>query len=473
MVARVFGLGAGLVVAWTAAYAVWNCRWCKQWREQHSVTHVEVSFGFLRKWFALGVLVSIVLLLLAIPLLLHDAAVSLLTPAETERFLVPVVAAVDARWQQAVLLLVIVVGGVAFHELGHALAAASEGVRTLRVSLFVALLLPGASVVLDADALSLLPPARALRVYCAGAWHNAFMAAGSWAGMQGLPWALKPLFHIDSGVMVLNVAKDAPFHGHMQLMDVLLSVDDCPINTVKDWTTCLQKRLQCVSPNPTPDSWRPPPPCGYCVPPSVAHARNESNICGGDFMQFWVADKEVCLRAKAVASELRCASLDSSNAVQCKPGLTCALPHLPAGMMLSQLSYVRENAATDNTVNSGVTESTITVLASPRELARSLSLTEYAPRVRFLRAHLLKLPLLLDVALTLSFHASLSLALLNILPVFFLDGQAVTTNLLLIAFPSMRNSRRRQLATLILLAGTVLLAIALGPPLLALFLNGV
>ncbi|EYU46894.1 hypothetical protein MIMGU_mgv1a021369mg, partial [Erythranthe guttata] len=54
------------------------------------------------------------------------------------------------------------------HELGHALAAASEGVHVEYVAIFLAVLFPGALVAFNHSSLQALPVVASLRIYCAG-----------------------------------------------------------------------------------------------------------------------------------------------------------------------------------------------------------------------------------------------------------------------------------------------------------------
>ncbi|KAB1221607.1 Membrane-bound transcription factor site-2 protease [Morella rubra] len=63
---------------------------------------------------------------------------------------------------------------VSMHEFGHALAAAcSEGIQMEYIAVFVAALFPGALVAFNHELLQALPQFTALRIYCAGVWHNA------------------------------------------------------------------------------------------------------------------------------------------------------------------------------------------------------------------------------------------------------------------------------------------------------------
>ena len=52
-------------------------------------------------------------------------------------------------------------------------SGSSEGIPTEYIAIFLAVLFPGALVALNYELLEELQPFTALRVYCAGVWHNA------------------------------------------------------------------------------------------------------------------------------------------------------------------------------------------------------------------------------------------------------------------------------------------------------------
>lgn len=49
----------------------------------------------------------------------------------------------------------------------------SEGIQMEYIAIFLAVLFPGALVALNYDLLQAKPRSTALRIYCAGVWHNA------------------------------------------------------------------------------------------------------------------------------------------------------------------------------------------------------------------------------------------------------------------------------------------------------------
>ena len=59
-----------------------------------------------------------------------------------------------------------------YHEVGHAMAAASENVRVLGFGVFVLFVIPAAYVELPTDQLRTKSSLQQLRVFSAGVWHN-------------------------------------------------------------------------------------------------------------------------------------------------------------------------------------------------------------------------------------------------------------------------------------------------------------
>ena len=106
-------------------------------------------------------------------------------------------------------------------QAGHALAAGAEEVRVLGAGLALSLFLPVAYVLLEEEGLARLGRWPALRVACAGAWHNAALAALCWAGLAGaagagLPAAPRPLAlllgYTGSVSAALGLLNMAPVH---------------------------------------------------------------------------------------------------------------------------------------------------------------------------------------------------------------------------------------------------------------------
>lgn len=70
----------------------------------------------------------------------------------------------------------------------------SEGIQLEYIAIFLAVLFPGALVAFNYELLQAKPRATALRVYCAGIWHNAVCCAACGLALLMLPTVLSPLY---------------------------------------------------------------------------------------------------------------------------------------------------------------------------------------------------------------------------------------------------------------------------------------
>eukprot|EP00899_Mesostigma_viride_P005759 jgi/Mesvir1/15184/Mv06423-RA.3 len=150
---------------------------------------------------------------------------------------------------QWVYLSVGVAMGVGFHELGHALAAASEGVPMVHCSLFVAVVLLGAYVTLDPETLRELPPYRALRIFCAGVWHNAVAWLVCLLLLLTLPALLATGFRCGRGLLVMGAPPRSPLAPRLPPGAVITAVGDCPVHALSDWHACFENLRAAQTPH--------------------------------------------------------------------------------------------------------------------------------------------------------------------------------------------------------------------------------
>lgn len=61
--------------------------------------------------------------------------------------------------------------------IGTPFLVSSEGIQMEYTAVFIAVLFPGALVAFNHELLQALPRIAALRIYCAGIWHNAAVSA--------------------------------------------------------------------------------------------------------------------------------------------------------------------------------------------------------------------------------------------------------------------------------------------------------
>uniref|UniRef100_A0A6N2K2Z1 Endopeptidase S2P n=1 Tax=Salix viminalis TaxID=40686 RepID=A0A6N2K2Z1_SALVM len=170
---------------------------------------------------------------------------------------------------------------VSVHEFGHSIAAASEGIPTEYIAIFLAVLFPGALVALSYELLEELQPFAALRVYCAGVWHNAVCCAVCALVLFLLPLILSPFYIHGESPMVLDVPPTSPLSGYLSPGDVIVSLDGKHIHNEQDWmeiTTVLidEQTLQSSNLSKSFEGLAIVHRMkGYCVPTSVIEESKE------------------------------------------------------------------------------------------------------------------------------------------------------------------------------------------------------
>ncbi|KAL5773793.1 hypothetical protein ACOSQ2_013717 [Xanthoceras sorbifolium] len=395
---------------------------------------------------------------------------------------------------------------VSLHEFGHATAAASEGVRAEYIAVFIAVIFPGALVAFNHDFLQALPRFAALRVYCAGIWHNAACCVVCGLALLLMPLILSPFYIHGEGPMILDVPSTSPLSGYLSPGDVIVSLDGLHIHDEQDWmemVALLDKRtfqdqnsseykgLEAVDGSK-----------GYCVPSSMIEESKKIQLvdnqsaCPNDFFAFVTVhcfntsmsgnvssedgqpdkrESRYCLNAKDIVKLNKCGNgwvtpLTNESCCFCSTGESCLSPVQLPGMIWVELTYSRpfsleclqhqSNLASDSSMNS-ITEDycggTFVFVGDMITMAHSLRLTAYRPRLSSVFGAIL--PNVLERSLKCTFHVSLALALLNSLPVYFLDGESILEVTLSI-FTFLSTRKREKVIQVCLLGGTLIAVLA-------------
>ncbi|KAL9386768.1 hypothetical protein Peur_019892 [Populus x canadensis] len=391
---------------------------------------------------------------------------------------------------------------VSVHEFGHSIAAASEGIPTEYIAIFLAVLFPGALVALNYELLEELQPFTALRVYCAGVWHNAVCCAVCALVLFLLPLILSPFYIHGESPMVLDVPSTSPLSGYLSPGDAIVSLDGKRIHNDQEWmkTTALIDERTLQSSNLSKSfeglvivhQMK-----GYCVPTSVIEESNEmlfienQSACPDDLTEFVAVQcfnssksdnvniedgisqrqRRHCLNAKDVVKLNKCGDgwvteITKGSSCLCSqeeyclnpvplPGsiwveITFASPYSPECLQLGRNSFPASGASYFSEHKCGGTFVFVGDLIS---MAHSVRLTAYQPRWGFsFSAHL---PNILEKSLMYTFHVSLTLALLNSLPVYFLDGESIL-EVALCHFTSLSPRKRAKVMRACLLGGTLI-----------------
>ncbi|CAN1225985.1 Membrane-bound transcription factor site-2 protease homolog [Linum grandiflorum] len=404
---------------------------------------------------------------------------------------------------------------VSVHEFGHAIAAASfplvvflvvgeqsthswlfllmgetsEGIQVEYIAVFIAGLFPGALVAFDYEKLHALERINALRVYCAGIWHNA---------------------------AVLNVPSASLLSGYLSPGDLIVSLDGKHVHDEHEWkelTTLLQDRSfqhsNLFNYNNSQESARLEK--GYCVPTSVMednrtiHLGDLQYACPDGFAEFRATEcpelnkldegfvqaeglerrlKRYCLTDKDIVSLKKCGGgwlgdIGEESSCSCSESESCLSPVQQPGLVWAEITYSRPYCLQLETESSSDSETvdltphkcggTFVFIGDLVSMAHSVQLTSYQPRYRFpFSAYL---PKVMEKAAICIFYVSLTLALLNSLPVFYLDGESIL-ELALSYFTWLRPSKRPKALRACLICGTIISLVAFLKILIFTIFNG-
>ncbi|KAF7840269.1 membrane-bound transcription factor site-2 protease-like protein [Senna tora] len=392
---------------------------------------------------------------------------------------------------------------VGVHEFGHAVAAASEGIQIEYIAIFIAVLFPGALVAFDNELLETLPNLTALRVYSAGVWHNAVCCAACGLALFLLPFVLFPFYTHGQGPMVLHVPPTSPLSGYLAPGDVIRSVDDVPIQNAQEWsqvnTLTYNMKLHNVNISQhNGDFGAVNGRKGYCVP-SLMMEKSKSTellenqyacsngltafvevLCATSTLNDGQNEAELvnwgwnfyCLNAKDVVKLKKCgddwgSAVTNGSDCTCSTDEFCLAPVQEPGSVWVEITYsspshqclllgrnqfpVSETSDLRETNCGG----TFIFVGDVISMAHSIQLTSYQPRSTLALTFIAYFPNLLERVLIWTFHVSLALALLNSLPVYFLDGASIL-DVALSHFTSLSQRKKEKVLRFCLLGGTLI-----------------
>lgn len=361
---------------------------------------------------------------------------------------------------------------VSAHEFGHALAAASEGIQIEYVAVFLAVLFPGALVAFNYELLQALPSFATLRIYCAGIWHNAACCALCGLALFLLPLILYPFYIHGESPMVLDVSSTSSLSGFLSPGDLIMSLDGIRIHNAQEWMEMAahihEKTLQNSNVSIDFHNMIANGKKGYCVPSSLIEASNDIQLtddqstCPNEFTAFTSIpcfnsnmlgkgsiegdhqkSREVmyCLIAKDIVKLKKCGDgwgnfANNKSSCLCSEDESCLTPVQAPGLTWVEITYSSpytlecwqnggKSFAGVKSLNFEETScgGTFVFIGDVISMAHSVRLTAYRPRWMFSFGALL--PNVLEKILVCTFHFSLALALLNSIPVYFLDGESI------------------------------------------------
>ncbi|OWM71520.1 hypothetical protein CDL15_Pgr005707 [Punica granatum] len=299
-------------------------------------------------------------------------------------------------------------------------------------------------------------------------------------------------------VPVLEVPYSSPLHGYLSPGDMIVAVDDIPIRDKQDWVEAISlididsnqesNHTQYVGKGSSKK--------GYCVPlgsleerESIRHVDNVST-CLDDLTAFIstpCSDMDTtdyndgsgsaeeharCLDAKEVIKLRKCGDgwshIVNGSSCLCLQDESCVTPIKKQGSMWVEVTCFSSygSPACSRIEQTPLPTSQISKLTERNcsrsfvyvgdlfSLSNSVHFTSYRPRL-WASSVGAYVPYVMEKILILTYHVSLTLALMNTLPVFFLDGESILeVNLSYCSWLSHRKSK--DLLQLILAVGTLI-----------------
>ena len=288
-----------------------------------------------------------------------------------------------------------------YHEFGHALAADCLDVKLLGYGVLVIFLIPAAYVDLSTAELSSLAPNDQLKVYTGGVWHNVMLSSIAYVLIISYPYLLAPIYLQNEGLFVTNL-KNSSVTGPsgLEIGDLLISVNGCPVRSVQDFHFCLQNYAQ----------------TGYCFNGQDLEKLACTQCCeekNSSYLNFQNNHdtSQYCLHVRTAVntSATFCQSHCDDSSQKCLvPQLT--FPH-------ESLFHIKRKNQRDF----------LFIGYSSDLLTGITSMTDFVPKYAFMP---ITLPIVLEKLLYYTCSFSLALGLINIVPCLMLDGQFVAKTLL-------------------------------------------
>ena len=407
---------------------------------------------FCRLWFTVGALSGVLLMFTSIGVLAFTLFQTLSASEGTQQVLTPVMPGVNLPWRDlSYYVVTLIVCGV-FHEAGHAVAASLEQVRVNGFGIFLLFLYPGAFVDLHSDHLAVISPKRQLRIYCAGVWHNVILVLCSLLLLWGLPLLLAPFYTTGIGAHITSVQTGNVLTDKLRDGELITKMNTCPVHSATDWYECIDRlasekqhgycqfaelleRQQSFAANQTTQTEDGGREC--------CEKGSQSDLC---FEVFYTKGRPrvfQCLTARTVSARETCHhSRDCTGLLD----FACVVPAVSPETRLVRISH---SDGPD-----------VLFLGDPRALIYSLLTSSYLPNSSLSPPWL---PNMLQTLLMYMISFSSALALLNMVPAYYLDGQWAFTVLVELCFEnSLQEKTRRQICSVVLVAGSVLLAANIG-----------
>lgn len=411
--------------------------------------NIRSNTKFLKVWFSIGLIASLILLPIAILLLIYSLVQNFVSSNENN-LITPVIPGINLPASEILFYSATLIICSVLHELGHALAAVKEDVQVLNIGVTVFYILPVAYVNLNSENLKSIDPWKRLKILTAGIWHNLLLSFVCYLAYLSLPAILSIAFNTGKGVAIYEASKMSPLIGlkGLEIGDMITKINDCEVKTENTWVDCLHSVNKMN---------------GMCFDPDAVRELDETSIlrhlssglveCCEETKKgnvcFEFVDKDgsilelpshVCLPAKTIMSksEYYCSKIDH----KCPKGSHCFIPQLNGSHLFKIRALNKPN---------------IFYMGLTHDFLRTLRVSPYIPKFYF------KTPVFAETIRKMLEYItiiSLGLAIINVVPCFYMDGQHIISTLLYLSLSkNMNGDRLLLLSSMICLIFTALLIV--------------
>jgi S2P endopeptidase len=387
-------------------------------------------------WYLLGALFGVTAMFGSVILLGLNLFWTLSAPTADNQILTPVIPGVNVPNSQLVYyFLAIMISGV-IHEFGHALAAVSTNKNVTSFGMFLMFIYPGAFVDIPVEDFHFSNPQptrrdllASLKVFTAGGWHNAVLALLAFFCIAGQGVILAPFFaHATGGVIVTSVRADSAMARDFRAGDQIVAINGCPVtHGTEEWDECWVALAE--------QGFK---PLKYCVAESTLGSDLHADCCVEDTLsseQCWERFKDdksqqFCHSVKTIIADNEYCKTNSD----CHSDEACVAPVLPKDYMILHIKFSNGKQ--------------YYYAANPADFYLSVKVSNFQKRFDWLFFVPINLPELWSKFFNYLMSISGALGLMNLAPVYYLDGEYVLRCFVQLLFPAWTEHRRQGVATL-------------------------
>lgn len=282
---------------------------------------------------------------------------------------------------------------------------------------------------ISTDHLNALKWLKKLRILCAGIWHNFVFAGLCYLLLSTMSFMASPLYSLNKNVIVTQVTAQSPLRakGDRGLVEgnVITHINDCPVSNEDTWYNCLVNSLHFP---------------GFCVSSDfirlndesieIAHhssdgtlqcCGNNAKLCCFEYIDDFNNDAPVEI-PQHVCLDVRRTMEDSYG--YCTASGTCErgfclrplLKNTTTIMIFKRQSLKAQDAPLKNVIYMG----------HPLDVTRSIRISQYVPKHEYINPKWCD-----NFILFLKYNIvfSLGLALINAIPCFGFDGNAIVNTI--------------------------------------------